>query len=83
MTQPLDEGPRSFGGRLAAMPPRVWVALVLAALGVVFVAQNRERVRIQWLMLTVTSPLWIALLAVLLVGVIIGLLLRRRSSKRR
>ncbi|MEU7985499.1 LapA family protein [Streptosporangium canum] len=83
MTQPPDEGPRSFGGWLAAMPPRVWVALVLAALGVVFVAQNRERVRIQWLMLTVTSPLWIALLAVLLVGVIIGLLLRRRSSKRR
>ncbi|MEV4244858.1 LapA family protein [Streptosporangium canum] len=83
MTRTPDEEPRSFGGRLAAMPPRVWVALVLAALGVVFVAQNRERVRIQWLMLTVTSPLWIALLAVLLIGVIIGLLLRRRPSKRR
>ncbi|MFJ2034196.1 DUF1049 domain-containing protein [Streptosporangium sp. NPDC087985] len=77
------DGPRSFGRRLAAIPPRVWIALVLAALGAIFIAQNRGYVRIQWLTFTVTSPLWIALLVVMLAGVVIGMLLRRRSSRRR
>ncbi|WP_326820647.1 LapA family protein [Streptosporangium sp. NBC_01639] len=79
---PVGE-PGGFGRRLAALPPRVWVALVLAVLGAIFIAQNRVPVRIQWLTFTVTSPLWIALLAVALVGVVIGVLLRRRSAKRR
>ncbi|MDP9861009.1 MULTISPECIES: lipopolysaccharide assembly protein LapA domain-containing protein [Streptosporangium] len=83
MTRTPADGPRPSGGRLAAISPRGWTALALAALGVIFIAQNRDRVRIQWLTFSVTSPLWTALLAVMLVGVLIGLLLRRRPSKRR
>ncbi|GAA3098490.1 DUF1049 domain-containing protein [Streptosporangium carneum] len=76
-------GSRSFWRRIAAAPPRLWVALALLALGVSFVAQNRGAVRIRWLVLDVTSPLWAALLAMLLVGVLIGLLARRWPPKRR
>ncbi|GAA3508766.1 putative integral membrane protein [Streptosporangium album] len=83
MTRTPAGGPGPFGRWLASLSPRVWIALALAVLGAFFIAQNRVPVRIRWLTFTVTSPLWIALLAVMLVGVIIGLLLRRRSAKRR
>lgn len=78
---PADR-PRSFGKRIAAVPPRVWAALVLLALGVAFIAQNRQSVRIRWLTISVTSPLWTALLTVMVIGMLIGLLVRRRSSHR-
>ncbi|WP_433253602.1 LapA family protein [Streptosporangium sp. CA-135522] len=82
MARSPENGSRSFGGRLAALPPQVWVALVLAALGAAFIAQNRDHVRIRWLTISATSPLWIALLAAMAVGVLIGLLLRRSSRRK-
>ncbi|MFF5213320.1 lipopolysaccharide assembly protein LapA domain-containing protein [Streptosporangium sp. NPDC000396] len=83
MTTTPGGEPKSFGRWLARIPPRVWIALILAALGVAFIAQNRIKVQIRWLMLTVTSPLWIALLVVMLIGLLVGLLIRWRSPRRK
>ncbi len=74
---------KSFWDRVAAVPPRVWVALVLLVLAVSFVAQNRDTVRVRWLTFSVTSPLWAALLVMMLVGLLIGLLVRRWPPKRK
>ncbi|MEV7006192.1 DUF1049 domain-containing protein [Streptosporangium sp. NPDC051022] len=83
MTSTSPGGSKSFGKRLSALPPRLWVALALLVLGAIFIAQNRSAVRVRWLTLDLTSPLWSALLVMMLIGLLIGLLLRRRSSRRR
>ncbi len=62
-----------FSGRQVA-----GVALLLVA--VVFVLQNRRSTTIRFLIPEVTAPLWVALLASVLLGVLAGGLLARRSS---
>jgi LPXTG-motif cell wall-anchored protein len=57
---------------------RYWVALILVALAALFVAQNRDRVRVHVLWVTVESPMWFTLVIIFVMGVLIGLLLRRR-----
>ncbi|GAA2820449.1 LapA family protein [Saccharopolyspora taberi] len=57
--------------------PRVVTGVVLAGLAVVFVLENRQVVDIRVLLPVVTAPLWAALLAVLVIGVIVGFLLNR------
>jgi putative membrane protein len=57
---------------------RYWFAIILVALAAVFVAQNRDRVGIHILWVTIESPMWFILTIIAVVGVLIGLLLRRR-----
>jgi len=57
-----------------------WVAIVLVALAAVFIGQNRDRQRISLLWISVESPMWLLLAAMLLIGIIVGLLLRRRRG---
>lgn len=83
MSSTPEGRPWSFGRWIAELPTRVWVALALLVAGVSFIAQNRVPVRIRWLAFSVTWPLWLALLVMLVVGVLIGVLARRRSEKRR
>ncbi|MEV8638744.1 LapA family protein [Streptosporangium sp. NPDC051023] len=83
MASTPEGGARSLGRRIAAAPPRLWLALVLLVLGASFIAQNRATVRVRWLAFSVNWPLWLALLVVMVIGVLIGLLARRRSAKRR
>jgi uncharacterized integral membrane protein len=59
---------------------RYWVALILAALAAIFIAQNRDRQNVHILWITVESPMWFIMTVMLVVGVLIGLLLRRRRS---
>lgn len=59
---------------------RYWVALILVTLAALFVAQNRDRVRVHVLWVTVESPMWSILVIIFVVGLLIGLLLRRRRS---
>ncbi|WP_407562170.1 lipopolysaccharide assembly protein LapA domain-containing protein [Streptomyces sp. 184] len=66
------------GGAGQALTPRRVVAIVLAALGLAFIFQNTRRVRIQLLFWEVTTPLWLALLAVALIGMLVGWMLQRR-----
>lgn len=69
--------------RLGAVPPRVWLALVLLVLAVVFILQNRQDAVIQLFMIVVTAPLWITLVACTAIGILIGALIGRRRRKGR
>lgn len=55
------------------------VALVVAALTLIFILQNRETVHITFFALTVTAALWFVLLIVLVLGVVVGVLVTRRK----
>ncbi|GAA1450651.1 LapA family protein [Nocardiopsis tropica] len=68
---------------LSSVPPRMWVALVLLVVTVLFVAQNRDTAQIQFLVLSLTAPLWAALAVSVAAGVVIGLLVRPSRRRRR
>lgn len=57
--------------------PRTITGLVLAGLALVFVVENRDVLAIRVLVPVVTMPVWTALAAMLLVGIVIGFLVRR------
>lgn len=59
---------------------RYWMALILVALAALFVAQNRDRVRVHVLWVTLESPMWSILVIIFVVGLLIGLLLRWRRG---
>jgi uncharacterized integral membrane protein len=73
-----DETPTTTAAPRVAL--RYWVAVILVALAAIFVAQNRERVGVHVLWVTVESPMWFILVIIFVVGVLIGLLLRRRRG---
>ncbi|MCW2689348.1 MAG: hypothetical protein JWR37_4238 [Mycobacterium sp.] len=72
----IETPPAGRGVRRFAL--RHWFAIILVALAAVFVAQNRDRVGIHILWVTVESPMWFILTIIAVVGVLVGLLLRRR-----
>lgn len=76
---PSDEAgvtaPPERGRRIAL---RYWVALILLALAAIFIAQNRDQPSIHILWITVQAPMWVILTVMLVVGLLVGLLLRRR-----
>lgn len=81
-TSEKDFSARSF-------PPRLWVALILLVLAVVFVVQNRDATEIQILFFALDAPLWAILTGAVALGLVIGLLLwpsggrrDRKASKR-
>lgn len=57
-----------------------WVPILLTALAVVFIAENRDRVSVDLFWLQVLAPLWLVLLVAVLAGVLIGSLGRRRRG---
>lgn len=57
-----------------------WVLpVLLLVLAVVFVLENRDPVSIRLLVPVVVMPQWAALTITLVIGVVIGLLVRRRK----
>ncbi|GAC68780.1 lipopolysaccharide assembly protein LapA domain-containing protein [Gordonia soli] len=66
------------GARALALVRRQWLPILLAVIAVVFIVQNRQRTRIDFLFLHVTTPLWLTLTIVCLIGVVIGWFARRR-----
>jgi LPXTG-motif cell wall-anchored protein len=71
-----EETPR--GSALARFALNYWAPIALVALSAVFIGQNRDRQQVHFLWATVESPMWLLLAAMLVVGVVVGLLLRRR-----
>ena len=72
MTQTPERGSNPIGRFLAKMSAKNWIAVLGGILAVVFILQNHQRVRIEFLFLDTRAPLWISLGAVLLIGWIIG-----------
>lgn len=66
------------GSALTRLAAQYWAPIVLIALAAVFIGQNRDRQQVHLLWMTVESPMWLLLAAMLVIGVITGLLLRRR-----
>jgi uncharacterized integral membrane protein len=60
------------------LAPRMVTGGVLGALAIVFVIENRQQIDVRLLVPVVTMPLWTALAALLLIGVLVGFLLRVR-----
>lgn len=73
---PADQSHR---GVLARFAPHNWAAIALIALAAIFIGQNRDHQRVHLLWITVESPMWLLLAAMLIVGVAVGLLLHRRK----
>jgi uncharacterized integral membrane protein len=73
---------------VSAVPPRLWIALILVIIAVFFVAQNRDTAQIQVLFFSLEAPQWAALCTTAIIGLLVGLLLRpserrkRRAAKR-
>ncbi|GAA0997462.1 hypothetical protein GCM10009551_064960 [Nocardiopsis tropica] len=68
---------------LSSVPPRMWAAVVLLVVTALFVAQNRDTAQIQFLVVSLTAPLWAALAVSVAAGVVIGLLVRPSRRRRR
>ncbi|MFC7345011.1 DUF1049 domain-containing protein [Saccharopolyspora griseoalba] len=66
--------------RVRAVPARVWLGLALLVVAVGFILQNRSDTRIEIFTLSISAPLWLILVVSVVVGVLIGLLLRRRRT---
>jgi uncharacterized integral membrane protein len=58
--------------------PRLIAAMFIVALVVLFIAQNRDTVKIQFFAATLTSPLWLLLVVMAGLGAATGFLLARR-----
>ena len=77
----MEQTTKSSG--LSRISPAQWVAIVLAVLAIIFIVQNHHRVDINILMVTITSPMWLVLLIIFVVGWLAGLLtLRTRRARR-
>ncbi|WP_324188248.1 hypothetical protein [Nocardia higoensis] len=66
---------------LARVSLNQWLALVLTVLAFVFIFANRTEVEIEFLLITVRSPMWLILLLVFAVGWLTGLLTTRRRTR--
>jgi lipopolysaccharide assembly protein A len=70
-----EDAPVRRGRRIS---PRLVITLVVIALIAIFIAQNRDEVRVQLFALTLTSPLWLILVVMIAVGGLGGFLTHRR-----
>jgi uncharacterized integral membrane protein len=66
---------------LTRISPTQWVALALTVLAVIFVAENRNKVSIEFLLITIWSPMWLILLVMFVVGWVTGVLTMRRRHR--
>lgn len=73
-----DESGRNTGNAAIRLLAHYWAPIALVALAAVFIGQNRDRREVHFLWLTVQSPMWLLLGAMLVVGVLAGVLLGRR-----
>lgn len=66
------------GGLAGSMTPGRIIVLVLAALSLIFIFENTDSTEIRLLIPLVTMPLWLALLAMGLIGALLGAYFMRR-----
>jgi lipopolysaccharide assembly protein A len=71
--------PRTRKASAVRLSPRQILLLVILVVTAVFIGQNRDRVTIDLFAINVTAPLWMILVIMVALGLLIGLLLRRRA----
>lgn len=76
------ETPTRGGNAVVAFLQRRWLSILLVVLALVFVLQNRHEVQIDLLATTVSTPMWVALVAMLVVGLAAGTFRIRRAGRR-
>jgi len=79
--QQSGSAPRGMPATRSRWNSRWVVALVLLAIAVVFILENRQLTEIRLLIPVVLMPLWAALAGTLLVGVVIGVLVDRQRRR--
>jgi putative membrane protein len=75
-----EEVAKPAGGAVRRFALRYWLAITLVVLAAIFIAQNRARQRVHVLWISVEYPMWLLLTAMLVVGIVVGLLLHRRRK---
>lgn len=79
----MSERPQvESGSAPSRLSPTQWLALVLAALALVFILMNRDSTTINFFGATVRAPLWLVLVVIFAVGWLTGVLMTRRKQKR-
>ncbi|SDW58007.1 Protein of unknown function [Amycolatopsis xylanica] len=63
------------------VPVKLILAAALAAVGVTFILQNRQTVDIRVFTTTISGPLWAALAGVCVIGLLVGILLVRGTTR--
>ncbi|MFD0318284.1 LapA family protein [Streptomyces flavalbus] len=81
-TAPGDTGGGPDAGQARAMSTGQIAVLVLALLALVFIFENTQTTDIRLLVPVVSMPLWAALLAMWLIGVLCGAYFVRRRRER-
>lgn len=74
-------GTRDATGTVSSRTARWVIAGLLVLGGVVFVLQNREPVTLRLIAVDVSAPLWIAFVATMLLGAVIGWLVFGRDRR--
>lgn len=69
----------SFG----TLAKRYWLPVLLAVLAVIFIVQNTQDIAIHLFNRSVQAPAWIVYTVLVLGGLIIGVFVQRRRTKRR
>jgi uncharacterized integral membrane protein len=69
---------KSRGNAAVRFALNYWAPIALIAVSAIVIGQNRDRQQVHFLWATVESPMWLLLAVMLVVGVVVGLLLRRR-----
>ncbi|GAB2661811.1 LapA family protein [Nocardia goodfellowii] len=59
-----------------------WLALGLTAVAVIFFFENRDKVEIELLLISIRSPMWLILLVMFAIGWLTGVLMLRKRRPR-
>jgi len=60
-----------------------WFALLILVLVIVVIAANTQEAEIDLVVTTLTAPVWLVLSITLVLGILIGWILKTRRAKRR
>ncbi|KQY37389.1 MULTISPECIES: DUF1049 domain-containing protein [Nocardia] len=66
---------------LRRVSPTQWVAIGMSILAIIFVFENRGKVSVEFLLITISSPMWLILLTMFIVGWVAGVLTTRRARQ--
>lgn len=80
---PATPARRSTGTVVTGLLKRYWLPLILTVAAVIFIVQNTQRVRVDFLFFHISSWLWLVLTIVAVGGVVAGWILGRNSARKK